>query len=60
VRPVVAPGSPGEPEVEPIDLVRVGAGTAAFRRYAGYALLVAAALAVVRHLFGRQRRATEK
>src|SRR6266536_2098988 len=48
-----AAGPPGPPgptgpavEVEPIDLVRVTAGTAAFRRYAGYALLVVAALVV--------------
>jgi hypothetical protein len=31
-------------ETEPIDLVRVTAGTAAFRRYAGYALLALGAV----------------
>ncbi len=64
VRPVVAPGSADvgvEPVgVEPVDLLRVTAGTAAFRRYAGYALLVAAALAVVLLVFGRQRRTRER
>jgi carbon monoxide dehydrogenase subunit G len=57
VRPVVAPGHPpGEPEVEPVDLVAVAAGTAAFRRYAGYALLLAAALAGWLLVRGRHRR----
>jgi carbon monoxide dehydrogenase subunit G len=60
VRPVAAPGPPPgqlpEPAVEPVDLLRVTAGTAAFRRYAGYALLVAAALAVLLLVRGRRGR----
>jgi carbon monoxide dehydrogenase subunit G len=45
-----------EPTVEPIDLVRVTAGTATFRRYAGYALLAFGA--VVAWVLVRRRRPT--
>ena len=48
-------GATEPPPAEPVDLIRVTAGTASFRRYARYALLAGAALVAWLLIRGRRR-----